>query len=927
MGRFTLGLVFMVLSSSLQAKDPDILISGNYRNVPFTQFVEELESRTNTRFFFRVDWMKGISINASGEEISLSVILEEAFSGSPLEYLITENRQVFITMNVKLIRDLPEYIPEVREERAEEGEENLRYLPAEERYLEGRSTGKAETIVIGSEEANTGGDRVVITGRILDQSSGEPLIGASILIEELKTGVVTDIHGQYNLILSPGRYSAVVNCMGMQERRYFLQVWSDDRFDIDMEPRIIPINEVTVTADQYHNVRGIQMGFERLNIKTIKEIPIAMGEKDLLKIVQMLPGIQSVGEGSAGINVRGSAADQNLFYINKLPVYNPSHLFGFFSSFSPDIIKDFSFYKSNMPASFGGRLASVFDIATTQGNKKQFTARGGISPITGHVAVEGPIVKESVSYVLSGRSTYSDWILSRLEDPDFRNSKAFFYDLSANLSIEPNERNLLHAFAYHSNDRLQLAGTNEYRYKNQGLALGWRHQISPAVSADIHAVMSTYSFSTIEGSFPMKAYSHEYQLDHYEIRSDFTWYGGQKHKITFGGNAIWYDLARGDVIPYGPESLRNPVALGNEKGLEGAFYAGDEVRILPGLTLYGGLRYSYFLMPGPGTVNLYYPDVPKTEESIREQVPYESGRIIRRYSGPEPRLALNLMTGRNHSLKFSYNRIRQYLFMLSNTIAISPVDQWKLVDYHIKPPYADQVSAGYYRDFPRAGLNTSLEIYYKKTRNLVEFRDAAEFISSPYIETEVLQGDQTAYGLELMLKKNTGKLNGWLSYAFSRSVVLVDGPLRWERINNGKVYPSNYDKPHAFNLVGNCRITRRLSFSGNLVYSTGRPFTAPKDIYYLNGQPIVNYSERNEYRIPDYFRVDFSMNIEGNLKARKLAHSYWMINVYNLTGRKNAYSVYFQSEEGLINGYKMSVFGTPIVTVSWNFKLGNYASE
>ncbi|MCK4750280.1 MAG: TonB-dependent receptor, partial [Bacteroidales bacterium] len=391
--------------------------------------------------------------------------------------------------------------------------------------------------------------------------------------------------------------------------------------------------------------------------------------------------------------------------------------------------------------------------------------------------------------------------------------------------------------------------------------------------------------------------------------------------------AIWYDLNRGDVIPHGEESTRNPVELGGERGLQGGFYVGDEVHIMPGLTLYGGLRISYFALVGPGTVNLYYPDAPKDEETILDQVNYGSGEIIKFYGGPEPRLALNLSTGTNSSVKFSYNRLRQYLYMLTNTIAISPVDQWKLVDYHIKPPISDQVSAGYYMDFPRKGINATIEAYYKKTQNLVEFKDAAEFLSSPYIETEVLQGDQSAYGLEFMLKKNAGKLNGCISYAYSRSIVLVDGPLPWDKINNGNPYPSNYDKPHAVNLVSNYRITRRLSFSSNMVYSTGRPITAPKDIYYMNAQPIVNYSERNEYRIPDYFRIDVSMNIEGNLKARKLAHSYWMINVYNLTGRKNAYSVFFKSEEGQINGYKMSIFGAPIVTISWNFKLGNYASE
>jgi len=908
--------------------DPDLVFSGDFRQTPFLQFAEQLEQENRVRFFFKPEWVEDIRISATGDSLLLSEVLEESFLGTTLRFLITEHLQIFITQDIPLISKLPFQIAVAEETGPGESLDNRsEYIQVERTYLEGRTTGKAETIIIGSEAQNVTGDRVVISGQINDSQTNEPLIGASIYIEELKRGAVSDIHGQYSLVLNPGRYSAVISCMGMKEIRYFLQVYSNDRFNIKMESRIIPINEVTVTADQYHNVRGMQMGYERLNIKSIKEIPVVMGEKDVIRVIQMMPGIQSVGEGAAGLNVRGSAADQNIFYINKLPVYNPTHLFGFFSSFNPDIIKDFSFYKSNIPASYGGRLASVFDIATIQGNQKNFMARGGISPVTGHLAVEGPIVRDKASYVLSGRSTYSDWILKQIKDPAIRNSNAFFYDLTANVNVEPNEKNLVRAFVYSSHDRFRLAETNEYRYSNQGGSIGWRHRISPALSSDLTAVVSNYGFSTVDQSFPLVAYSHTYEILHNEVKADLSWFAGQKHRLTFGAGAIFYNLDRGDVLPYGEDSKRNPVKLGKERGVETGIYIADEIRLHPKLTLYGGLRISGFALLGPATVQLYHPDGPRDSANVVGNVEYGKGEIIRSYLGPEPRIALNYLAGTNSSFKLSYNRIRQYLFMLSNTIAISPVDQWKLVDYHIKPPIADQVSAGFYKDFPEQGLNSSVELYYKKTRNLVEFKDAAHFLSSPNIETEVLQGDQEAWGIEFMLKKNTGKLNGWISYALSRSIVTVDGGQPWEQINAGEPYPSNYDKPHSLNLVTNYRTSRRVSFSANLVYSTGRPLTAPKDIYYINGQPFVNYSRRNEYRLPDYFRIDFSMNIEGNLKARKLAHSYWMFSVYNLTGRKNAYSVFFTSDEGNIQAYKMSIFGSPVITISWNFKLGNYATE
>jgi hypothetical protein len=330
---------------------------------------------------------------------------------------------------------------------------------------------------------------------------------------------------------------------------------------------------------------------------------------------------------------------------------------------------------------------------------------------------------------------------------------------------------------------------------------------------------------------------------------------------------------------------------------------------------------------GPNEVQVYgegEPHLPGSVIDVIDAGPYE---LIKTYTGLEPRVAVNFMMGANNSLKLSYNRVNQYMFMLSNTIAISPTDQWKLCDYNIVPPYVDQVSLGFYQDFPRGGINTSLEVYYKKINNVVDYRDGASFISTPNVETVTLQGEQEAYGFEALLRKNAGKLSGWLAYSYARSMMLVDSPLPNERINFGNPYPSNFDRPHNLSLVTNIKLNRRLSFSGNVVYTTGRPVTYPVSIYYLDDQQFIDYADRNSYRIPDYFRVDLSINLEGNLRERKLFHSYWMLNFYNVTARKNAYSIYFQNDDGTINGYKLSIFGRTVITLSWNFKLGNYASE
>jgi hypothetical protein len=926
MYRIIIALLFISFFFSLETLADDIFFSGEYQDISFDRFILDVENKTGVHFFYRQEWISGITVTAKGDNLSLTGVLEKSLAGTGLYFYINNEKNIFITP-VYVVTILNEYPGDELDNRDKSSLGDNGITDIRQKYFEGQKPMITETIIIGNKENNISHNKVIINGKIWNKENGESLIGATIYIEELKTGSATDVDGRFSLVLAPGEYNAMFNCMGMKEVSYLLEVYSDGQLNISMEKKIYPINEVVIQADRYQNVRGLQMGFEQLDIKTIKEIPLVLGEKDLLKVAQMLPGIQTVGEGSSGFNVRGSPADQNLFYINKVPVYNTSHLFGFFSSFNPDIVKDFSMFKSNIPVEYGGRLASFFDISTRQGNKKNYTARGGISPVTGHIAIEGPLKKEHNSFVVSARSTYSDWLLSELEDPDLRNSNASFYDISTNINIEPNENNLFKIFGYYASDRFDLANLNEYQYSNSGGSLTWKRRISSSISSDFAAIFGNYFFKTTNKECSFSAYEHEYNIGHYELKSDMHWVPEQKHTISFGGNLIYYDLNRGHVVPYQQESNRLPVHLGKENGIEGAIYFADKIRLSDWLTFYGGIRYSFFSFLGPGKVYEYNQEAPKNSMNIKDTITFSRGEIIKMYSGPELRTALNISTGINSSLKISYNRIRQYIFMLSNTIAISPTDQWKLCDYHINPPYCDQVSTGFYKDFPRSGFRTSIETYFKRTYNVVEYKDGADFISSPQIEEDVLQGNQTAYGIELMLKKKTGKLNGWVSYCYSKSDVLVNGIHTWDKINQGYSYPANYDKPHALNMIVNYKVNRRLSFSSNLVYNTGRPVTYPVSVYYINEQEILNYSLRNKYRLPDYFRIDLSINLEGNLKSRKKIHSYWMLNIYNLTGRKNAYSVYFRSEDGKINGYKMSIFGTRIVTISWNFKLGNYASE
>jgi len=411
------------------------------------------------------------------------------------------------------------------------------------------------------------------------------------------------------------------------------------------------------------------------------------------------------------------------------------------------------------------------------------------------------------------------------------------------------------------------------------------------------------------------------------LRADFDWLSLGRHKLSFGANSIYYRLDRGIIGPYGDSSLVEPLNLGLENGLETAAYVADELELTKRLKIYAGLRFSSFLALGPSEIRTYGPGMPMVEENIRDTLHVGSGAVSKAYFGLEPRLNLRYLLAENTSLKFSYNRGSQYLFVLSNTVAMAPTDQWKLVDYHIRPQYLDQLSAGFYQDFPYAGMSTSVEVYRKWGHDIVEYRDGAGFTDSPYVESVSLQGKQKAYGVETMIRKNSGAINGWVSYTWSRSFLQVGVPGSGEQINGGKPYPSNYDRPHNVSMVLNYRRGRRVSLSANLVYMTGRPTTYPVSVYYEYEVPYIHYSDRNKYRFPDYFRIDLSMNLEGSLRKHKLFHSFWMLGVYNITGRDNAYSVYFKNENGFIKGYKLSIFAQPIYTLSWNLKLGNYVSE
>lgn len=900
------------------------MLTHSYADGAFGQFLKEAADNENLQFYYRSEWIDSITTPGFSQGTPIAGLLERMLDETDLDFFI-RGRSIYIFPGEPVLEALPEYATDRRSVTSRTSASDS--VEVGTRYVKTKNLSENNFITVGSRQYAENGNTYRVRGKIRNMQTEEPLIGATIYVRETGSGTITDVDGNFQLRLKEGVYHIVVDHMAMKDAEYGLNVLSAGSFTIELENELIELQEVTLVNQRQSNVKGMLMGFDRISSESVREIPAVLGEKDVLKVAQMLPGVQNAGEGSSGFNVRGGSADQNMFYINKISIYNTSHLFGFFTAFSPDIISDFSLYKNNVPAKYGGRIASIFEITTRQGNKENFFFQGGISPITGHVEVEGPIVKDKVTFVGSVRSTYSDWILKRMNDQDLRNSNASFYDGTFGINAELNKNNQLRAFFYRSSDEFSLSVRNEYKYSNTGGSLSLKHNFSESFSADFSLASSNYQFSTVDRNNITEAYQHDYFIRHTEARADFLSLSNDRHRLEFGVNSILYNLNRGDILPYGEESNRVAVNLGSEQGIETAIHISDEFRVLPRLNLLVGLRYGIYNYLGPAEITEYEAGMPRNRFNITETSQYGSGEVVKTYSGFEPRAALNYTVAPNTSVKASYNRLRQNIFLLSNTIAIAPNDQWKLTDYHITPPVSDQVSVGFYHDFMDPGINLSVEVYKKWVSNVVEYKDGADFLSPDPIETQVLQGSQDSEGVELMVKKNNDRLTGWVSYTLSRSMVLINGLYEEQKVNGGVPYPSNFDRPHSFNLVANYRISRRLSFSSNIVYSTGRPVTLPVAAYYAEGRPFLLYSARNAYRIPDYFRIDLSVNLEGNLKFKKVAHSFWMLNVYNLTGRSNAYSVFYEVEDGAINGYQLSVFARPIITLSWNFKFGNYNSN
>ena len=918
--------VFVVLSFLYcllsYPQDGENRISLSFSDKPPIEIIERIESISDYRFFFLPTWLDKEKRTRNYRNETIANIMEDVFRNTNIQVYVAKNKQVYLTQNNLIYDQLPPgFFGNEKDSVQARAEKDIRdVLPYLDDSVENVTETQIKTVRIGKENPNRSKNYYTLSGYVVNSKTKEPIPDLGLFAKETRKGSVTDDKGYYEILLPFGKNVLETRSMGIRSTLTNVILLNDGRLDFQLQESLEQLEEVVVSGEAAANIKNVNTGTSRIVSEETKTIPVVFGERDILRVATALPGISTAGEGAAGYNVRGGNTDQNLILLDNAVIYNPSHFFGIFQALNPFTTKEAFIYKGHIPAQFGGRLSSVFDIQSKDGNTESFVGEGSIGPVTGNLALEIPILKEKSSLLLGGRSTYSGWILRSLEEESLQNSEASFYDIIAKYSHRINENNELRATVYHSKDNFSITSDSLFGYRNRLASLKWDHKFNEKHRGDLVFSNSEYAFDIRFDGENTNDFDIGYEVNESALALNFKYVYNSSHTLNYGISSKLYAVNPGNLDPRGTNSTIDAVSLARERGLESAIYISDTYKVNDRLLLDAGVRFSFFTALGASTQRIYEENAPRDQSTLTEEREFDQNDIISTYGGPEFRLSARYFLRPDLSLKASFNNTIQYLHALSNTTTVSPIDTWKLSDLNVVPARANQYSLGLYSNLAENKYELSLEGYYKTTQNVLDFKVGSQILLNETIETEVLQGDGRAYGVEFLLRKSKGKLNGWLGYTYSRSFLRFDSPFTEERINNGDYFPANFDKPHDLSLVANYKLTRRFSLSTNFAYQTGRPITFPVGSYRFNDSEFVFFSNRNEFRIPDYYRLDVGLNIEGNHKIKKLAHSFWTISVYNVLGRNNPYSVFFLTYEGEIKALQSSIFAIPIPSITYNFK-------
>lgn len=761
--------------------------------------------------------------------------------------------------------------------------------------------------------------RYTLSGYLKDAASGEAVSGATVIADDSGissgSGTSSNNYGFYSLTLPEGRYTIRFSGIGYEPLSREVDLSGNQRMDIELSADTGMLEQVVVSdqkADE--NIRSVDMSINTLSIEQIREIPALLGEVDLVRSIQLLPGVSSIGEGAAGVNVRGGGADQNLVLLDEAPVYNTSHLFGFFSIFNPDAVKEVKLVKGGIPARYGGRASSLLDVRMSEGNYRDLQVEGGVGLVFSRLAIGGPIKRDTASFLLAARRSYIDLLAGPFLEEDLKDALFNFYDVTAKVNYRINNRNSLFLSGTFARDNFGHNFT--FNWGNATATARWNHLFGDRLFMNLSGIYSNYDYQLRFGEAGEQSFNWDSRIINFSLKPDFTWYLNTSNTLRFGAKATWYKFEPGNGV-VGNWDESNNISLPFKYALESGIYLENEQELGQQVRLQYGLRYSRFNYVGPGKVYLYHDTVPNEPRRLRQQ--YEAGRLesIAAYDQLEPRISVRVALGPGSSLKASYNRQAQYLHLVSNTAATTPLDVWTPSTNNIKPQTSSQYAAGYFRNFDGNRYKASLEFYYKDISNQLDYIDNSEIILNEYLEGELLSAKGKAYGAEFFLEKATGRLTGWVSYTLSRSLRKVEG------INNGDWFFNRYDRTHVLNVVVNQQLGKRWSLSGTWVFYSGTPATFPTSRLEIQGWqiPYNTTGRRNNYRIAPYHRLDLSVTLRGR-EGRKW-NSSWVLSLYNVYHRRNPYSVFFQQnpENPLqTQATRLSIVGSIIPAVTYNFK-------
>jgi len=917
---FLIFLLVCLFKSYSQEKTPKITVT--VENQLITALFSEIEQLTDFVFYYDSNWFKEKTITKSYVNTEINTVLKDVFKDTEINFFIDDKNNIYLTKNSFIYDSLPkdffgdeEDLPVV----VETEEAPLEVAPVFN-YINQEDNRQGKTISIGKATADRSQRTVRLTGRVIDFIDGKSVPDLAVIVDDGKQGTSTDANGRYSLAINKGKHTVKVSGLGYKDQVKNVIVYSNGALDFSIEESIEALDEVIVSESARRNVEIPVTGLISLEIEQIKTIPLVLGERDILKTALTLPGISNAGEGASGFNVRGGKTDQNLVLLDDGVIYNPSHFFGIFSALNPFSTGSADIYKGSIPVEFGGRLSSVFDLKTKTPNTEKFSGEAAIGPVTSTVVLEIPTKKEKAGLLVGGRGTYSGWILRSLDDDQLSRSEASFFDVVAKYNHTINENNEIKATGYFSRDAFSITSDSVFDYSNRLASFRWNHKFNEKNTASLVLSNSQYRFNIEFDGGTNSDFDLGYVNNESELRLEFNYLHSKAHKFKYGLSSKLYQIDPGNIDPLGGVSEVTPLSIPRERALESALFFSDSYTVNDKLLIDAGVRLSLFAALGEGVQRIYEENAPRNSSTLLETREFGQNEVIETYGGPEFRISSRYFLKPDLSLKASFNNTFQYIHTLNSNTTVSQTDTYKLSDLNIRPQEAYQFSLGVFKNFEENNYELSIEGFYKRQRNLLDFEVGAQLLLNETVEAEVLQGDGRAYGVEFLLRKNRGRLNGWLGYSYSRSFIRLDSPFREERVNNGEFFPTNFDKPHDFSLVTNYKFTKRVSASANFVYQTGRPVTFPLGQFEFNNADFVFFSDRNEFRIPDFYRLDLSINVEGNHRIKKFAHSFWNFSIYNVLGRNNPFSVFFVTENGQVRALQSSIFAIPIPTITYNFK-------